>query len=300
MELEDLPLSLQMRMKGTTPVQVQMQAQLQVQTPMKTEIEQYSRTKSGDASDQCVQIENTLILLDYDDTLLPTQWLRELCAQADAQAQAEAGADADAHNDIDENGILDLSASSASAFASSASTCTPLPVRCTLSQKMELEVLENELVALLDSLQAAGTLAIVTNATAEYVEATATEFLPRVKQWLDAHGVCVFSARDAYEAQFPDAVHAWKLHAFQDVVRAWCCVHGGETPAHVVSVGDSILEQWAACALLSRPSVGVVKTVKLRDLPSCTDLQVQAALLRCALATIVEAPTSSNFIVASC
>jgi hypothetical protein len=183
--------------------------------------------------------EDTLIVLDYDDTLLPTQWLQRVAT--------EAGHDA-VH-----------------------------PAMLTPSQREQLAVLESQILALLDTLQRVGVIVIITNAVEMYVELTASLFLPRVAAWLTCHDVCVMSARAWYEHVFPLNVAMWKLHAFRDVVTAWQVSHNDMPPAHMISVGDSLYERWAAHALAS--SCGAIKTIKLKEAPTCSDLTAQLAFL---------------------
>lgn len=182
--------------------------------------------------------DDTLWVVDYDDTLLPTQWL-----------QATAAPDAAA---------LDA------------------------KRRAQLNDLETNVMVLLAALQRVGTVVIITNAIERYVELTAAAFLPRVAAWLTRHEVCVVSARGWYEAAFPTDVAAWKLHAFQDVVAAWRVSHAGALPTHVISVGDSLYERWAAHTLAHMHDghqIASIKTLKLKDAPSCRDLTAQARFL---------------------
>lgn len=200
-------------------------------------------TASADAHD-AHDADETLIVLDWDDTLLPTSWLRVHGTAVPPLPPSEDG------------------------------TTTPLSRRVL----RRLADLDAAVVALLDALQCVGTLVIITNAAETYVELTAAAFLPGVARWLAAREVGIMSARSWYEAAFPTDVAAWKVHAFADVVQAWRVSHGGAPPAHVISVGDSVYERAAAHALAQR-AIRAVKTIKLKESPTCRDMEAQVMFL---------------------
>lgn len=188
-------------------------------------------------------VDDTLIVCDWDDTLLPTTWLQ--------RGALEAGHDA------------------------------VRPADLTSKQKAQLEALEGRVLSMLTAFQRVGTVVVITNATDSYVELTAAAFMPAVAAWLKAHDVCVLSARSWYEAAFPDAPSEWKLRAFNSFVNAWQESHGGRPPVHVISIGDSLYERWAAHSIAATwgHAVAAVKTVKLKEHPSCRDLADQARFL---------------------
>lgn len=200
-------------------------------------------SRSSQSSHGSAPPEETLIICDWDDTLLPTSWLQQYAVRAGQSAVRSA--------DLSER------------------------------QRQHLGELEEQLLLLLTALASLGTPIIITNAVERYVELTAAAFLPRVAAWLTAHEVSVVSARSWYGWRFPTDVAAWKLHAFQDVVQAWRDSHGGQAPSHILSVGDSLFERWAAHSLAVTwgDDVAAIKTIKLRELPSCQDLTAQAKFL---------------------
>lgn len=201
----------------------------------------------NDACDMHEITETTpIIILDWDDTLLPTSWLHT--QQRDAECEL-------------------MRAECVLACAGSLSD----------RARRQLRALDGELVTLLSVLARLGTVLIVTNASEMYVSLTAAAFLPYTATWMRANEVCVMSARDLYETAYPTNVAAWKQCAFRDVVAAWQATHFGVPPACLVSVGDSQYERDAVRALATQCER--VKSIKLKEFPRCRDLVAQAKFL---------------------
>lgn len=190
--------------------------------------------------------DRVLLVVDWDNTVLPTTWLQAVCG---------------------------LGANEPPLCAS------PLDAAALAA----LATLDGVAAEFMRVATERGTLVIVTNAEDRYVAATAAAFLPRTAAVLALMGVYVMSARDWYAPLFPAAVAEWKMRAFRDVVSGWRACHNGALPSQLVSVGDSTYERAAAHALAHTAGVRNVKTIKVGDALSADDL---ASALACVVAQL--------------
>lgn len=107
----------------------------------------------------------------------------------------------------------------------------------------------------------AGPTYIITNAAVGWVEYSAAKWAPELLPIL--RQVRVISARDKFEASFPDDVMQWKIHAFLEVQRQL-----DSTPiTNLVVLGDADYEIEAARIMGGEFEEGLVKTVKFQRYP---------------------------------
>merc|ERR1740129_1872115 len=119
-------------------------------------------------------------IFDWDDTLLPTTWLREYAYETDAYG-------CEVSFEVDE------------AYADF------------------LQLIVQHAKGLLETAIKAGRTYIITNAMSGWVELSAARWAPELLPVL--RKVQVISARDKFEAAFPRDVGQWKIQAFLEVQR---------------------------------------------------------------------------------
>lgn len=149
-----------------------------------------------------------------------------------------------------------------------------------------LRVLENRVLSLLKTAVGLGTVLIVTNAGDGWVELSSNRFLPAVKAFLDDNYKCVkvISARARYVDVWREHPLQWKVLTFTEELRS---IHGKEPkptqPMHVIVLGDSIGDQYAAhSAAESLHSAGmpvVLKVVKFLERPTIDQLCKELGVL---------------------
>jgi len=161
-----------------------------------------------------------------------------------------------------------------------------------------LRSIESAVARLLEASQRAGRTFIVTNSVSGWVQYSAAEYIPAVVPLLE--NVPIISARDRFEAKFPEEGNRWKTEAFLDIEREL----DAQVTCDVISLGDNSMEMDAAHVLggaldaaagrHSGPgsaSSGVrVKTVKFRERPTPEELLKQLELVLQKFEKIVESP----------
>lgn len=194
-----------------------------------------------------------VVLLDWDDSILPTSHLETL------------------------------------GLAGEAATAREVP-HAIIRGLVRLEV---RVLALLRRAVELGDVCIVTNAGTGWCEQSAARFLPGVAVFLRKHAIKIVSARSRYETQMASEPCEWKVHTFRDEVNSLTCESGkgassAETPEplHVVVVGDALSDVYAAHALGTRPST-LIKVVKLLETPTVGMLTNQLRVLVDNLDTIL-------------
>mmetsp|Transcript_111595 Transcript_111595/g.296598 ORF Transcript_111595/g.296598 Transcript_111595/m.296598 type:complete len:264 (-) Transcript_111595:99-890(-) len=151
-----------------------------------------------------------------------------------------------------------------------------------------------------------GRTAIVTNANLTWVRTTAGIFMPSVVPLLDM--IEVVSARQAYGRRCPGDHSAWKRMAFRDVVSGKGSPTGYKEPStsgptsgvNLVVVGDSSAEMQAGRSVVQGHKSGgaILKTVKLKEAPSVSELCGQLrAITRSLRRIVVEDRSASKLVV---
>jgi len=120
-----------------------------------------------------------------------------------------------------------------------------------------------------------GTVHIITNAEAGWVERSAEKFLPGVLPLLSS--VEVVSARSTFEAEFPEAPLKWKEHAFDTRLKTF--LSKGQSSTNVVSFGDSNVEREAVRAVTGQIPNCRTKSVKFAERPTIEQLKRQLELI---------------------
>ena len=185
----------------------------------------------------------TLIILDWDDTLLPSR-VATRCMQPRAP------------------------------------TLGPPKLPPTLT--VDLDLLSEDVISLLKTCKARGRVIIVTNAMKGWVETSGKRLLPRVLAHIAQEQIPIVSAQHDWYAPrrrtyngFDDPTE-WKAACFKAQVDAFA--GSSAFPINLISIGDSMYERTAAQALLSNDNVRVCKTVKFVDTPKPTIAQLRGQI----------------------
>lgn len=200
-------------------------------------------------------VRRNLIILDYDDSLLPTSWLLEWNAQF---------------------------------LHDSSAAVNPEQQRANIKQfRQELQDLEQRVGDFLVRALQLGPVVLVTNAESGWVELSCHKYFPRVTKLLPH--VKIVSARTTFESLFPGRPGEWKLQAFRNILQYNISPeHGVET--NVISVGDSLYEREAvhiAARELVWGSV-LIKSIQLMSRPAAAELGSQLAILNGCIHEVVE------------
>ncbi|KAF4038627.1 hypothetical protein GN244_ATG09152 [Phytophthora infestans] len=190
-----------------------------------------------------------LIILDWDDTLLPNTHLSELGFFSEDEA-------------------------------------FEVPEECV----RVLDELAQEVETFLNACLKLGTCYIVTNGLAGWVERSCERFLPNVMPLLEQ--MTIISARSNFECVYPDRPIEWKIAVYRDLLakRGFMQKPPVEThgvyvqqlqrePQQVIALGDSQVDRCAIQYVARRMPNTQLKSIKLLDNPSMTQLQKQLNLL---------------------
>ncbi|POM59050.1 Protein Kinase [Phytophthora palmivora] len=190
-----------------------------------------------------------LIILDWDDTILPNTHLAKLGFSSEDEAF-----------EVPDH-------------------CVPL-----------LEELAKEVEHFLTACLKIGTCCIVTNGLFGWVERSCQRFLPNVVPLLEQ--MTVISARSNFESVYPDRPIEWKIAVYRDLLAKQGFLqappvetHGvyvqqqERLPQQVIALGDSQVDRCAIQYVARRTPNTQLKSIKLLDNPSITQLQKQLNLL---------------------
>jgi len=120
-----------------------------------------------------------------------------------------------------------------------------------------------------------GTVVIITNAEAGWVEYSAKRFMPRLLPLLQT--MRVVSARSTYERFYPGAPLCWKAAAFAHEANQVFSGAGGDGPQvsrEIISFGDSN-EERTAVKIAAGQLDATAKSIKYVDLPNPEQLRKQ-------------------------
>lgn len=141
-----------------------------------------------------------------------------------------------------------------------------------------LNQLEEAVKKVLERAFQLGAVCIITNSLEGWVKASAEKYFPSLLPLLE--NVYVYSARSRWEYQYPDKPIIWKYHAFREVMST-------HPVPHVLSIGDSLVEREAIRAYNRTIGNGLIKSVKLAELPHLHQLVAQLSLLESEMSNLV-------------
>mmetsp|Transcript_47819 Transcript_47819/g.126575 ORF Transcript_47819/g.126575 Transcript_47819/m.126575 type:complete len:350 (-) Transcript_47819:332-1381(-) len=219
-----------------------------------------SRTTPRDSQFEYASRDQTIIIFDWDDTLLPSSWMRDSPL-------------------VDEQGHL-RNMSDMSAEVHETLRAFMLQVVAVLSLALEL-----------------GMVVIVTNARRPWVDISCRTFLPDVKPLMRKIPVLyglelIDSGKGKMEEKGIDLTET-KVRAMKSAVTKFYSRYENQSWKNVLSIGDAFFEHDAVLQVVrERPEyTGAkkcrVKTVKLLESPSISGLQVQLKILQSWLGSVV-------------
>ncbi|CEG42699.1 HAD-like domain [Plasmopara halstedii] len=194
-------------------------------------------------------INDPLIILDWDDTLFPNTHLAKLGFSSEDKAFV-------------------------------------IPQDCVSTLNELAEEVEKFLIACLNI----GTCCIVTNGQSGWVERSCKRFLPNVVPLLEK--ITIISARSCFEKVYPDRPIEWKIAVYQDLLakhgymqmsrlepRDDCIRQQEHETQQVIALGDSQGDRCAIQYVARRTPYMQLKSIKLLDNPTITQLQKQLKIL---------------------
>lgn len=194
------------------------------------------------------------IFIDFDDTLSPSTWMSQ-------QALSWSVCD-------DTGAIL---------------------CQCDQVVRDQIKVVDDQIVSLVRSIMAAQyRLVIVTNSEEGWVRVVCANLMPGLMRLITEEDIRVVSARHKYGSAHPDLPPVWKALVFFDELNT---MSGGAAQhvqnANLVCIGDGVADRLAALTLTRVfPSI-TLKSLKLVDAPSPTQLCRQASFLQDSLAAVI-------------
>jgi len=142
----------------------------------------------------------------------------------------------------------------------------------------QLAVLEDSVCALLERALKCGTVIIITNAEAGWVEMSCRRFIPRCLPVVSK--IKVLSARSSFEGLHPASPADWKVHAFFQEI---CLAYAGRRPdslKNVLSFGDSVHERAAVHKVTANMGpMTRTKSIKFVERPTVEQLRRQVDLV---------------------
>jgi len=138
-----------------------------------------------------------------------------------------------------------------------------------------------------------GRVVIVTNANEGWVELSCQAFMPKLLPLIS--NFSVISAQDRYKHITPSPME-WKRRTFEDVVAAI----SNDKLRNFISIGDGIAEKYAVQALRGSPAamiyrpMNIVKTVKLMERPTPSELVEQLITANEIIESVVHHPISTD------
>lgn len=212
------------------------------------------QSKASVSSPPSTYSPNTVIMFDWDDTLLASSFLSARGYRVD---------------------------------------CVESPaVLSDPSDAAQLRAQEQCVVSLLTLALSYGTVNIVTNAETGWVELSAQKFMPAVLPLLSR--VNVLSARSTFEPAYPEAPLKWKYYAFHERLRSVfgdgcmdaraaeadiASLPAGDMKRNIVSFGDSHVEREAIRAVTRGVPGWRCKSVKFAERPTVEQLRRQLELV---------------------
>jgi hypothetical protein len=175
--------------------------------------------------------DETSIVFDWDDTLLPSSWLAL-------------------------NGLTLLA---------------PIPIKFSA----QLAIFEKAVSAVLERALVSGTVIIITNSEAGWVDLSCRKFIPSILPLL--YRIKIISARSTFEHIFVEA-EEWKLAAFAQEIPI-VFLSKPEIRKNIISFGDSIHERKALFKIAENLKLIHPKSIKFVERPTIDQLQRQLDLV---------------------
>jgi len=189
-------------------------------------------------------MNETLVIIDWDDTVLPTTWLQResLIPQQSV------------HGRLSRHYQHEL----------------------TMEQQGQLRALADSVERTLRVAKENGTLVIITNGSEGWVQYSCMKYLPTLVPLL--HDVKIVSARSIYEPS-GHTQDMWKCLVFQDVIKNFYGTHFRGKQRNVLSLGDSMHEHKALLYATNGIPNCRAKFLKFSECPDVEHLTEEHELL---------------------
>ena len=240
---------------------------------------------------------NTLVLLDYDDTLIPSTKLQNLLKllninkrKKDRQNNENMAPmeinklsltqtdEVDIFFDnipitLHDKNIKEASNSRVSNLVADTSLPTQSNYPFSNDIMLELKQAETAAVLLLKEIYLKGLkMVIISNAEIDWIWYTLNCFFPSLHNIIKSYDIAVVSARDNFEEIYRDKPELWKIacfrQQFQHHFTASFTAPGVDTSSLLVSIGDSLHERFAAQTVGSEVENVNILSIKLLDTPN--------------------------------
>lgn len=113
---------------------------------------------------------------------------------------------------------------------------------------------------------------IISNSSIEWIESLINKYFPSLEKIIDK--IKIISAREQYETEYPGDSNIWKKKAFQNLKKQY----DNDSPINILNFGDSLIDIDAGGYLMKLFKESYLKSIKLRESPSITDLIKQLTL----------------------
>lgn len=169
--------------------------------------------------------------------------------------------------------------------------CTSYLVPTGALNDMEVNKKDKPIISSLDSLASKllakslklGYVFIVTNGAAGWVELSSTKFYPETAKVLK--NVKIISARGLCEKKLPGDIRQWKTKAFKYALDTIPIKRN--IPTNIIFFGDSIIEMDSSYNVKECFSNAYLKTIKLKESPSHTELEKELIIISSQLDSIL-------------
>lgn len=221
-----------------------------------------SRSAPRDSQFEYASRDQTIIIFDWDDTLLPSSWMRESPL-------------------VDEKGHLNALSDVESAVQD------------------QLRTFMDQVVAVLALSLELGKVVVVTNARRPWVDISCRTFLPEARQYMKRipvlYGLELIEAKTKSFGEDKSVnLTETKVRAMKSAVTKFYSRYDNQSWKNVLSIGDALFEHDAIRQVVrERPGYTTekkcrTKTIKLLECPSITGLETQLKIVRTWLRSLVE------------
>lgn len=153
--------------------------------------------------------------------------------------------------------------------------------------KDKIRRLENSAIELFKTVKQLGlNVMIITNADLNWVHQSCIHYMPKLYPYIQ--DLTIVSARDR-QSQFHTDSGLWKQYTFDDEIRkVWC--DRQRSHLSLISIGDSLYERNAVMEFERKHHNVCVKSIKMMDRPSLSQLVKQQELIARELGSMVSRP----------
>ena len=148
--------------------------------------------------------------------------------------------------------------------------------------------LENSAIELFKTVTKLGlNVMIITNADLNWVYQSCINYMPKLYPFIQ--DLTIVSARDR-QSQFHTDSGLWKQYTFDDEIRKVWCDRQRSSRLSLISIGDSLYERNAVMEFERKHDNVCVKSIKMMDRPSLSQLVKQQELIARELGGMVSRP----------